>query len=100
MDYPKFIVPNQKDESISMQRGNDQHCLFQGMRVVWRVKNIIKMTLERNLQPEVVHQRMASHVTTAIEVPKKKDELINSRNSPSNVHILMTSSSDFEFTNR
>lgn len=57
------------------------------------------MTLERNLQPEIVHKRMASHVTTAIEVPKKKDELINSRNSPSNVHVLMTSSSDFEFTN-
>ena len=65
------------------------------------------MTLERNLQPpaDVAIARMASQfsgtgVSIAIEIPKKKDELINSRNSPSNVNILMTSSSDFEFPNR
>ncbi|KAL4217083.1 hypothetical protein ACF0H5_023539 [Mactra antiquata] len=59
------------------------------------------MTLERNLQlpAEIVTKRMAaSHRTTAIDIPKK-DEPINSRNSPSNLQVLMTSSSDFEFPN-
>ena len=27
MDYPKFIVSNQKEESISIQRVNDEACI-------------------------------------------------------------------------
>ena len=59
------------------------------------------MTLERNLQPpaEIVTKKMACRPVLAMDVPRK-DEPINSRNSPSNVHVLMTSSSDFEFANR
>lgn len=59
------------------------------------------MTLERNLQlpAEIVTKRMAvSHRSAAVDIPKK-DEPINSRNSPSNLQVLMTSSSDFEFPN-
>ncbi|WAR10849.1 M3K12-like protein [Mya arenaria] len=84
------------------------------------------MTLERNLQPpsEVATRRMATcrppgtldhapggldhsprgldHAPRGLDHGHRhgpKDEPINSRNSPSNVHILMTSSSDFEFAN-
>ena len=65
------------------------------------------MTLERNLQPpsDAAIKRMASQLSsavaaTAVDIPKRKDELIHSRNSPSNVNVLMTSSSDFDFPNR
>ncbi|KAH3747646.1 hypothetical protein DPMN_182074 [Dreissena polymorpha] len=61
------------------------------------------MTLERNLAlpAEVVSRRMATSrpASAVVDIPKK-DEPMYSRHSPSNVHILMTSSSDLEFSNR
>ena len=60
------------------------------------------MTLERNMQPPhscpesmSVSARCAS---AAVDIPKK-DEPMYSRNSPNTLHVL-TTSSDFEFSNR
>ncbi|XP_061164753.1 mitogen-activated protein kinase kinase kinase 13-like [Saccostrea echinata] len=58
------------------------------------------MTLERNLQPEyssVIMSRVP-HRTSNLDVPQQRDEPINSRNSPSTLNVL-TTSSDFEFSN-
>ncbi|KAL5006161.1 hypothetical protein ScPMuIL_017319 [Solemya velum] len=54
------------------------------------------MTLERNVWPKLTEEKMSA-ITKALDIPKK-DEPINSRNSPSALNVL-TNSSDFEFSN-
>lgn len=58
------------------------------------------MTLERNILPEYnASEGSAMTTKTAVLDVPKKDEPINSRNSPSTLNVL-TTSTDLEFSNR
>ena len=60
------------------------------------------MTLERNIQPVYSEDRMHGARPPAsqrLEIPRTRDDPINSRNSPTTLNVL-TCSSDFEFSNR